>query len=150
MWDDDDDADFPEETITTIGDVKVGVVHGHDVQPWGDAKALEARRRRLDVDVLVSGHTHRAEVREEGDYLYLNPGSITGAYAPATKDRRTVLYPARGPGAQGRRLPLRAARRLGRCLKVRSSRRSLEVAPARAFLVAGPYNIPGTPVEWPS
>ena len=38
--------------LQQIGDVKVGVVHGHDVQPWGDAKALEARRRRLDVDVL--------------------------------------------------------------------------------------------------
>ena len=97
--DDDDDADFPEETITQIGDVKVGVVHGHDVQPWGDAKALEARRRRLDVDVLISGHTHRAEVREEGDYLYLNPGSITGAYAPATKDvvPSFILLAVQGP-----------------------------------------------------
>ena len=95
----DDDDDFPEETVTKIGDVKVGIVHGHDVQPWGDAKALEARRRRLDVDVLISGHTHRAEVREEGDYLYLNPGSITGAYAPATNEvvPSFILLAVQGP-----------------------------------------------------
>ena len=95
----DDDDDFPEETITTIGDVKVGIVHGHDVQPWGDAKALEARTRRLDVDVLISGHTHRAEVREEGDYLYLNPGSITGAYAPASENvvPSFILLAVQGP-----------------------------------------------------
>ena len=79
--------------------MRVGVVHGHDVQPWGDAKALEARRRRLDVDVLISGHTHRAEVREEGDYLYLNPGSITGAYAPASENvvPSFILLAVQGP-----------------------------------------------------
>ena len=39
------------------------------------------------------------EVREEGDYLYLNPGSITGAYAPATKEvvPSFILLAVQGP-----------------------------------------------------
>ena len=84
--DEDEDEALPEETVTMIGNLRVGVIHGHDLQPWGDAEALSAKRRRLDVDVLISGHTHRAEVREDDGYCYLNPGSITGAYSPASTD----------------------------------------------------------------
>jgi hypothetical protein len=38
-------------------------------------------QRQLDVDILVTGHTHKNEVLELGDGKWLiNPGSITGAY----------------------------------------------------------------------
>jgi hypothetical protein len=46
-----------------IGDIKVGVCHGHQVVPWGDKEALAILQRQLDADILVTGHTHAFEVR---------------------------------------------------------------------------------------
>lgn len=37
----------------------LGVVHGHQVGPVGDIDALHGIARQLDVDILVSGHTHK-------------------------------------------------------------------------------------------
>ena len=40
--------------------------------------------RQLNVDILVTGHTHDNKVMKyEGKY-YINPGSITGAYSGVT------------------------------------------------------------------
>jgi vacuolar protein sorting-associated protein 29 len=37
---------------------------------------------QLDVDVLVTGHTHQNGVLEYEGKFFVNPGSITGAYSP--------------------------------------------------------------------
>eukprot|EP00731_Ephydatia_muelleri_P022759 Em0015g342a len=37
-------------------------------------------QRQLDVDILVSGHTHKFEALEHEGKFYINPGSATGAY----------------------------------------------------------------------
>lgn len=77
----DEETDFPEEKVVTIGRFKIGLCHGHQVVPWGDAEALSQMQRRLDVDILVSGHTHKNEVKVgDGGKWFINPGSITGAY----------------------------------------------------------------------
>ena len=39
-------------------------------------------RRQLDVDVMISGHTHKLEAYEKEGKFYINPGSVTGAYSP--------------------------------------------------------------------
>ena len=31
--------------------------------PWGDLESLSKLRREMDVDILVTGHTHKNEVR---------------------------------------------------------------------------------------
>mmetsp|Transcript_6886 Transcript_6886/g.21725 ORF Transcript_6886/g.21725 Transcript_6886/m.21725 type:complete len:189 (+) Transcript_6886:147-713(+) len=82
----DEGSPFPETKVVTIGNFRIGVVHGHQVVPWGDAQALATFRRRLDVDVLISGHTHQNDVREVDGAWYLNPGSITGAYSALKAD----------------------------------------------------------------
>lgn len=77
----DEDKTLPESKVVTIGHFRVGLVHGHDVVPWGDSEALAAKQRELNVDILISGHTHENSVAEyEGKY-FINPGSITGAYS---------------------------------------------------------------------
>ena len=38
--------------------IKVGVIHGHQCVPVGDLDSLSAIARQMDVDVLISGHTH--------------------------------------------------------------------------------------------
>ena len=38
-------------------------------------------RRRLDVDVLVTGHTHQLETFCADKKFYINPGSATEAFS---------------------------------------------------------------------
>ena len=38
----DDFANFPETKVVTIGNVKIGIIHGHQITPWGDLEALAA------------------------------------------------------------------------------------------------------------
>jgi len=82
----DEDADLPEHKVITIGQFKVGLIHGHQIVPWGDSSALAMTQRQLDVDILISGHTHRPAVNHFDGRWYLNPGSITGAYSSMTQD----------------------------------------------------------------
>ena len=73
---------LPESKVVTLGSFRVGLIHGHQLVPWNDGAALAMKRRELDVDILISGHTHRNMVMEIDGGWYINPGSITGAYGP--------------------------------------------------------------------
>ena len=46
---------LPDVKVVVVAGFRIGVCHGHQVTPWGDALALAALARKLDVDVLVSG-----------------------------------------------------------------------------------------------
>ncbi|NWW44934.1 VPS29 protein, partial [Pedionomus torquatus] len=72
---------YPEEKVVTVGQFKIGLIHGHQVIPWGDVASLVLLQRQLDVDILISGHTHRFEAFEHENKFYINPGSATGAYS---------------------------------------------------------------------
>ena len=76
----DDDPSYPEHKVVQIGQFRIGLIHGHQIVPWGDSHSLAILQRQLDVDVLITGHTHRTEVNEYGGKWFINPGSITGAY----------------------------------------------------------------------
>ena len=76
----DDETTFPDMKAIQIGHFKIGLISGHQVVPWGDPMSLAAIQRQLDVDILVSGHTHKSRVEELDGKWYINPGSITGAY----------------------------------------------------------------------
>ena len=71
---------MPETKVVTIGNIKFGIMHGHQVIPWGDMESLAAVQRQLDCDVLISGHTHQTSVRQYDGKFFINPGSATGAY----------------------------------------------------------------------
>lgn len=77
--------------------IKIGVIHGHQCIPTGDLDSLSAIARQMDVDVLISGHTHTYVSlltlwHVSQDYVYsfqaieydgkffVNPGSATGAW----------------------------------------------------------------------
>ena len=76
-------ASYPETKVITVEGVKIGVCHGHQVVPWGDHDSLQALQRKLDCDVLITGHTHIAEIfKSENNKLFINPGSLTGVYSP--------------------------------------------------------------------
>lgn len=82
----DENFNYPEQKVVTVGQFRIGLSHGHQVVPWGDPEALALIQRQLDVDILISGHTHKFEAYEHENKFYINPGSATGAYNPLDSD----------------------------------------------------------------
>jgi vacuolar protein sorting-associated protein 29 len=70
----------PVSRVIVIGAIRIGLIHGHTIIPWGDRKSLSAVARKMDVDVLILGHTHVFEAWESEGRFFVNPGSATGAY----------------------------------------------------------------------
>ncbi|PIA15382.1 vacuolar protein sorting-associated protein 29-like protein [Coemansia reversa NRRL 1564] len=63
--------------------LSIGLINGHYLVPAnGDVDTLAATARQMDVDVLVTGNTHRFEAYEEQGRFFINPGSITGGFSP--------------------------------------------------------------------
>ena len=73
--------DLPETAVVHVGQFKIGLIHGHQILPWGNHQAMAEIQRKLDADILVSGHTHRNEIFQSCGKFFVNPGSITGASA---------------------------------------------------------------------
>ncbi|GAA6063092.1 hypothetical protein JCM10212_003290 [Sporobolomyces blumeae] len=80
--DSDESTQLPPSMVVQHGPLRIGVIHGHQVVPLGDPEMLAATARKMDVDVLVSGGTHRFEAFESDNRFFLNPGSATGAFSP--------------------------------------------------------------------
>jgi len=76
---DDWNKDLPDTDVIEIEDVKFGLIHGHQVVPWGDKDSLAMWQRKLDVDILLYGHTHITKTFEFDGHLFVNPGTMTGA-----------------------------------------------------------------------
>jgi putative phosphoesterase len=51
----------------------------------GDTESLSMLQRQLDVDILITGHTHRFEAFERDNKFFINPGSATGAFNPLNR-----------------------------------------------------------------
>ena len=49
-----DEGDIPEKKVVQIGEFKIGMIHGHQVLPWGDQEALSNVQRELGCDILLS------------------------------------------------------------------------------------------------
>jgi vacuolar protein sorting-associated protein 29 len=70
---------LPPSKVVQHGNLRIGLLHGHTIVPPGDADALLATARHMDVDVLCWGGTHRFEAWEAEGKFFVNPGSATGA-----------------------------------------------------------------------
>jgi vacuolar protein sorting-associated protein 29 len=81
-----DEGNLPETKVVQIGEFRIGMIHGHQITPWGDSEALSNIQRQLDCDILLSGHTHSNNVSVYDGKYYINPGSISGAYSPLISD----------------------------------------------------------------
>ncbi|KAF7315304.1 Vacuolar protein sorting-associated protein 29 [Mycena indigotica] len=79
----DETSNFPLSITVVHNPIKIGVIHGHQSVPVGDLDSLDAIARQMDVDVLVSGHTHTFQAREHDNRFFVNPGSATGAWTGA-------------------------------------------------------------------
>ena len=81
-----DEGDMPEQKVVTIGEFKIGMIHGHQVLPWGNIEALSSIQRQLDCDILLSGNTHEVSLNVMDNKLYINPGSISGVFSNCVAD----------------------------------------------------------------
>ena len=77
----DEQPGLPDTKVVQIGNFKIGLIHGHQVVPWGDLEALANVQRQLDCDILVSGHTHKHQIQTYDGKFFINPGSATGSYS---------------------------------------------------------------------
>jgi vacuolar protein sorting-associated protein 29 len=97
---------FPETKTIKIGNFNIAIIHGHQVLPWNDRRALEQKLRELGGDILIYGNSHVNDIFQcqTGKYL-ISPGSVTGApnyLADATPDvvvPSFMLMAVQGPSA---------------------------------------------------
>jgi vacuolar protein sorting-associated protein 29 len=96
-----EENDMPEKKCVQIGEFKIGMIHGHQVLPWGNIEALSSITRELDCDILLSGNTHEVCVKVSDNKLYINPGSISGAFSDSIADPSPsfILMVLQGPEA---------------------------------------------------
>jgi vacuolar protein sorting-associated protein 29 len=80
-FDNDEAMQFPDSSIVQVGQFRIGLIHGHQLMPYGSQDAKARLQRRMNVDIFVSGHTHQNEVVLQDGHYFINPGSITGAYS---------------------------------------------------------------------
>uniref|UniRef100_A0AAV1U9M4 Vacuolar protein sorting-associated protein 29 n=1 Tax=Peronospora matthiolae TaxID=2874970 RepID=A0AAV1U9M4_9STRA len=95
----DQEGMYPDTKVVTIGQFRIGLCHGHQIIPWGDQHSLAALQRKMNVDILITGHTHTPHVRTEQGKWFVNPGSITGAFSSRTRDvvPSFILMALQGP-----------------------------------------------------
>ena len=62
------------------------MIHGHQILPIGDTESLACVARQLDCDIFISGNTHKIGVNVLDNKLFINPGSISGAFSNIVAD----------------------------------------------------------------
>ena len=75
-----------EKKAVQIGNFRIGMIHGHQIIPAGDLEVLANIQRELDCDILLSGNTHQINVKVVDNKLFINPGSISGAFSNVVPD----------------------------------------------------------------
>lgn len=79
--------DLPKAKVIEAEGLKIGVVHG-EVYPRADSDQLLYLAKELNVDILVSGHSHQPKIEQKEGTLLLNPGS---PIVPRLADRTVML-----------------------------------------------------------
>ena len=80
-------VDLPKAKTIEAEGLKIGVIHG-EVYPRGDSDQLLYLAQELNVDILVSGHSHQPKIEQRNGVLLLNPGSPV---VPRLADRTVML-----------------------------------------------------------
>jgi vacuolar protein sorting-associated protein 29 len=72
---DEDDMGFAETRVVQVGQFRIGIMHGHQILPYNSQESKARMRRKLNVDIFVSGHSHQNEVVLQDGYYHINPVS---------------------------------------------------------------------------
>lgn len=73
---------LPKTSKFDVDGFTFGVHHGDGVYPRGDVLKLSRIAKELEVDILLTGHTHSdfVKISPNGTRLIVNPGSLTGVW----------------------------------------------------------------------
>jgi len=88
----DDNPAFPLSLTLHHPPLSIGVIHGHQCIPNGDIDQLGALARQMDVDIVISGHSHIFQAQEHEGRFFVNPGSATGAWSGAWSGEATPSF----------------------------------------------------------
>lgn len=80
---------LPNLNSLKIFDRKIGVIHDPDTLSGMDK--MRELTKENGFDVLVYGHTHNANIKWEGNILYINPGSPTNPSSLLNKPSVALL-----------------------------------------------------------
>lgn len=64
--------------------VKILLAHGHQWRVKSGPALAQETAMESGADILLYGHTHKAECRQENGLWVMNPGTVGGRRAPAT------------------------------------------------------------------
>ena len=78
---------LPVAKVIEAEGLKIGIAHG-EVYPRADTQQLVYLAKELDVDILVTGHSHQPKIEQSEGILLLNPGSPV---VPRLADRTVML-----------------------------------------------------------
>ena len=78
---------LPVAKVIEAEGLKIGIAHG-EVYPRADTQQLVYLARELDVDILITGHSHQPKIEQTDGVLLLNPGSPV---VPRLADRTVML-----------------------------------------------------------
>jgi len=78
-----DVLDLPETKLLDIKGLKIGLAHGHQIEPRGNLEGLYYITKKLGADILLTGHTHLPTLVFYRDIIVMNPGSAGGAVSGA-------------------------------------------------------------------
>jgi putative phosphoesterase len=79
--------DLPKAKVIEAEGLRIGAIHG-EVYPRADSDQLLYLAKELNVDILVSGHSHQPKIEQKEGILLLNPGS---PIVPRLADRTVML-----------------------------------------------------------
>ena len=86
------DVDLPVSKVIEVEGHKIGIIHG-EVYPRGDTQHLYYSALELGADILVSGHSHIAQLEKIKEVILVNPGSPTN---PRLSDPSVALMEING------------------------------------------------------
>ncbi|WP_296803432.1 metallophosphoesterase [uncultured Methanobrevibacter sp.] len=78
---------LPAAKVLEAEGLKIGIAHG-EVYPRADTQQLVYLARELDVDILITGHSHQPKIEQTDGVLLLNPGS---PIVPRLADRTVMI-----------------------------------------------------------
>ncbi|MBQ7288964.1 MAG: metallophosphoesterase [Clostridia bacterium] len=72
-------ADCPSEATARLGGVKIFYCHGHTLGVKYGTERLFHRAAAEQADLVLYGHTHQANIAQQGECFMVNPGSVAQA-----------------------------------------------------------------------
>ncbi len=76
---------LPAREVVEIGGRWIGITHGSGA-PWGIEKRIRKMFEGEPIDIIVYGHSHRAQNTVIDDILFFNPGRASDSFGILTID----------------------------------------------------------------